>query len=168
MYGFYAWGWGQGSSGPSQANVSIAFTGYAGVADAISNYDTNWTWCCPELEDPKLLTIGGGNELGNITPSVLEEASRDHSLRAIKHAGYVGIVYDVEHVIGSFSEMDPLFRNAFAKAKEAGLVTVITTSHSGPYQTYTPEDARDLVLSWVSDPNVDVISPQLYSSGYET
>jgi hypothetical protein len=77
-------------------------------------------------------------------------------------------VFDIEHVIGSFYSMDFSFKNAFAKANEAGLAVVITTSHSGPYQTDSPQDAVDFVKSWVKDPNVDVISPQLYSSGYET
>ena len=79
----------------------------------------------------------------------------------------MGIVFDVEHVIGSFDEIDPLFRNAFAAVNEANLAVVITTSHSGPYRAESPQDAVNFVKSWVSDPNVHVISPQLYSSGYE-
>ena len=71
MYSFYAWSWGTGSSGPSNSNVSIAFTGYADVADAISNYDPSYTWCCPQLSEPKLITIGGGTAPGNITVAVL-------------------------------------------------------------------------------------------------
>lgn len=40
-------------------------------------------------------------------------------------------------------------------------------SHSAPYQTDTPEDAVAFVKAWCADPNVDILSPQLYSSGTE-
>ena len=64
--------------------------------------------------------------------------------------------------------MIPLYQQAFAKAKSLGLVTVVTTSHSAPYECDTTADAVNLVKAWVVDTNLDIISPQLYSSGYET
>jgi len=44
---------------------------------------------------------------------------------------------------------------------------VITVSHSAPYETDTPADAIALINAWVADTNVDMLSPQLYSSGTE-
>jgi hypothetical protein len=83
-----------------------------------------------------------------------------------KQAGYSGIVYDVEEVVGDMS-MVGLFSQSFQACKQAGLAVIVTTSHSAPYQTSTPDVAVALVKSWVRDKNIDAISPQLYSSGSE-
>ena len=64
--------------------------------------------------------------------------------------------------------MVPAFESAFAACQSNGLSVPVTTSHSAPYQTDSPQVAVDLVKSWVSDANINVLSPQLYSSGYET
>ncbi len=64
--------------------------------------------------------------------------------------------------------MIPLYQEAFKTAKNLGLTTVVTTSHSAPYDTDTPADAVALVKAWVADLNLDIISPQLYSSGMES
>lgn len=166
MYGYYSWNWGSGSTGPSDANVGIAFTGYTDVTQAVSGYPTDASWCCPSLVTPKLITLGGGNAAGTFTAASL--TSIEANLSQITAAGYSGVVFDVEEVTGSSSVMVPAFASAFAACQAAGLSVVITTSHSAPYQTNTPATATALVTAWVQDTNVDVISPQLYSSGYET
>jgi hypothetical protein len=66
------------------------------------------------------------------------------------------------------SAVVPAFRAAFAAAKANGIKVAVTTSHSAPYSTDTPQDAIDMVKAWVADANVDILSPQLYSSGQET
>ena len=40
-------------------------------------------------------------------------------------------------------------------------------SHSAPYQCDSPDVAVSLVKAWVGDANLDILSPQLYSSGME-
>lgn len=63
--------------------------------------------------------------------------------------------------------MVPLFAKAFEACKAANLSVGVTVSHSAPYQTDTPTDAVALVKAWAADPNIDILSPQLYSSGSE-
>ena len=77
-------------------------------------------------------------------------------------------MYDVEEVDGPASETVPAFAAAFADLKKAGLAVGVTVSHSAPYATDTPADAVALAKAFASDKNVDIISPQLYSSGTET
>merc|ERR1712150_452245 len=83
-------------------------------------------------------------------------------------AGYVGVMYDVEEVQGPSSTMAPLFSKSFEAMKSAGLLVMVTTSHSAPYQCDTAQDAVDILKAWCADDNLDVISPQLYSSGRES
>ena len=80
---------------------------------------------------------------------------------------YSGVVFDVEIVQGSSAETIPLFAKAFEVCKGLGLTVVVTTSHSAPYMTDTPQDAVEIVKAWAADDNVDMLSPQLYSSGME-
>ena len=64
--------------------------------------------------------------------------------------------------------MVPAFKASFAKVKAAGLNVIVTTSHSAPYDCDTPETAIALVVAWVQDDNIDILSPQLYTTGLET
>jgi len=57
-----------------------------------------------------------------------------------------------------------LFQQSFAACKGKGLLVLVTISHSQPYGV---SDAAILMKSILADPNVDYLSPQLYSSGYE-
>ena len=59
-------------------------------------------------------------------------------MHLIKEAKYSAIVFDVEEVDGPSQTMVPLFAQAFAKAKQLGLKTVVTTLHSAPYATDSP------------------------------
>ena len=43
----------------------------------------------------------------------------------------------------------------------------VTTSHSAPYSAQTDEIRIGFVESWVNSDDIDVISPQLYTSGAE-
>merc|ERR1711918_209760 len=75
----------------------------------------------------------------------------------------------VEKVSGSADTLIPLFDEAFSKCKQVGLQVGLTTSHSAPYETDSPSDAKRLVESWCANGgDLDLISPQLYTTGYET
>ena len=166
ILGYYSWNWGAGSTGPPGANIGCSFTGQVDVDQAIAQYTEGAAWCCPELLGDHFLTVGGGNSAGLFTEQTLKAVTAKAD--AIKAAGYGGIMYDVEEVIGPSSTMVPLFTESFAAMKKAGLVVAVTTSHSAPYQCDTPQDAVDFVKAWCADSNLDVISPQLYSSGSES
>ena len=146
--------------------MSIAFTGFSSISQAIQGYDTDASWCCPELTGNTILSLGGGNAAGRFTPQVVEDITK--YIGDVKAAGYAGVAYDIELVYANASVMAPLFAKSFKAAKEAGLIVVVTMSHSAPYYTESPEDAVALVKSWVQDDNIDIISPQLYSSGHES
>lgn len=165
IIGYYSWNWGAGSTGSAGANMGCAFTGLVDVDQAIAQYVEGASWCCPALEGQKILTVGGGNSAGLFSASTL--AAVTAKAAAIKAAGYDGIMYDVEEVQGPSSSLVPLFKQSFAAMKGAGLIVGVTTSHSAPYQCDTAQDAVDFVNAWVADPNIDILSPQLYSSGQE-
>jgi len=162
--GYYSWNWGGGSQGPSgdAANFGVSFTGLIKVEDAISQYTT------PALKGTRYVSLGGGNAAGmfdaNSLAAITAHCNGGGSI--FKQAGYSGIVYDVEEVIGDMSIVSS-FSQSFQACKQAGLAVIVTTSHSAPYQTSTPDVAVALVKSWVRDKNVDAVSPQLYSSGQE-
>jgi len=166
ILGYYSWNWGAGSTGPSGANMGCAFTGLIDVDQAIAQYSEGAAWCCPTLLGQKIITLGGGNSAGLFTEATLTTLSAKAD--AIKAAGYVGVMYDVEEVQGPSSTMAPLFSKSFQAMKSAGLLVMVTTSHSAPYQCDTAQDAVDILKAWCADGNLDVISPQLYSSGRES
>lgn len=160
VIGYYSWGWQGGSQGPPGANLGVAFTGLIDVATAISGYTT------PSLHGEKYCSIGGGNAGGIFTTSAISKITAACKSGAFK-GKYSGICYDIEIVKGSSSSVVSAFRESFAACKSSGLKVFVTTSHSAPYATDTPQVAVDLVKSWVSDSNIDILSPQLYSSGQE-
>lgn len=165
VIGYYSWNWGAGSKGPSGANAGTAFTGYTDPQKAIQYYTPGAAWCCPVLKGTKFITLGGGNSAGVFNADYLSAIGI--AADEIKNAGYQGVAFDVEEVDGSSSKLIPGFASAFKAMKDAGLKVQVTTSHSAPYATDTPEDAVAFVQAWVKDSNIDYLSPQLYSSGSE-
>ena len=163
--GYYSWNWSTGSEGPSGDANGVAFTGLVDVDGAIKGYSPGASWCCPPLRGKQMISLGGGNAAGTFTVTVL--ASIEKSLSSVAAANYTGVVFDVEQVSGPASALSPAFASVFAACKKMGLTVAITTSHSAPYMCDSSADAVALVKGWVSDPNVDILSPQLYSSGSE-
>ena len=82
-------------------------------------------------------------------------------------AKYSGVVFDIEETAGDVNELIKSFQGIFAECKKMNLEVGVTTSYSGPYQTEKPEDAALFVKSWASDPNIDFMSPQMYTDGAE-
>ena len=169
MIGYYAWNWGAGSFGPSNANIGVAFTGLVDVKDAVDQYTPGVAWCCPHLIGPNdkgFISIGGGNAAGQFTVSSLAAIAKDmHYI--VESEQYSGVIFDVEILIGDSAPLIKGFNKVFKAAKKAGLQVGVTTSHSAPYQTDTPQVAIDVVKSWVTSDDIDFLSPQLYSSGME-
>jgi len=164
--GFYSWSWlPTVSLGPASANHAVAFTGWATVGASLGEWNSQGhsfnnngmvTW----------LSVGGGNHNGVLNSQNVR--STGNQCGQVKSAGFSGILFDVEKVSEGASVMIPAFDEAFHKCKQAGLLVGVTTSHSAPYDTPTPSDAVELVRSWcASGGDLDLISPQLYSSGHE-
>lgn len=159
IIGYYSPSWDRGSRGPPGATMGVAFSGWVDPSKAIADYHG------PALKGEKYCSVGGGNDHGRFTVDRIQKITAECNL-FIK-AGYQGICYDVEEVTGSGSALAQAFSESFAKCKAAGLKIFVTTSHTAPYKSDSPQDAVTLVRSWVSDPNIDILSPQLYSSGDE-
>jgi len=175
IIGFYSWSWEQQTSqGPPGANNPVAFTGWASIDASLSGWANDngvgghtftqqngvngvTTW----------LSVGGGSDAGRLDAAVVQEIGEQCG--KVKDNGFGGIMFDVEKVSGSAATLAPIFDEAFHLCKQAGLKVGLTTSHSAPYETDSPSDATALVQSWcANDGDLDLISPQLYTSGYET
>lgn len=150
----------------SNASFGVAFTGLNNVEGAIAGYNTAASWCCPPLVGERYLCLGGGNGAGEFSADVLKDITAN--MWRVLAANYTGVVFDAEIISGSADDMIPRFALAFRQAKAIGLKVVVTMSHSAPYQTDTPQDAVAFVKAWVRDGNIDMVSPQLYSSGMES
>jgi chitinase len=109
----------------------------------------------------KYISFGGGNENGIISADNLKQWMSD--LDQVVSQGFQGVIYDIEEVQGSASELNPVFADTFAATKKAGLKVGITVAHSAPLAA----DGADFVKAFVKDSNVDFISPQLYTTGKE-
>jgi hypothetical protein len=107
------------------------------------------------------LSYGGGNANGSWTPSTLKLLTSDAQISKIKGLGYNGVCLDVEEGSGEPSDFDAVFK----ALKGAGLQVMVTTSHFAPYGF---SNKAALVSDWISNPNIDILSPQLYTSGSET
>jgi len=164
---YYSWNWGSGSFGPYGATSGISFTGLSDVVKAIDAYNTGDQWWTglPELKGTRYISIGGGNSAGFL--GVKELNLIKTQAQTMKDAGYQGIIFDVEHVKDPHAEMIPAFNQAFKQLKQDGMIVAVTTSHSAPYEAPTPEDSVELLKAWVKNPDIDFISPQLYSTGQE-
>ena len=112
----------------------------------------------------KLLNLGGGVPDTGYW-SLTDFDYINSKLTAIKSAGWDGLCFDVEVCPPNVSFVDA-FKNCFANCKKAGLMVLVTISHTIPYQCKTGAgQGADLVNAWIADPNVDYISPQLYTRG---
>jgi len=167
IIGYYSWNWGAGSFGPPGANAGAAFTGLVNVGQAINGYPEGAAWCCPTLAGEKWLTVGGGNAAGTFSVDSINSIGWSAETIWRSTPLYAGVLFDVEIVYGNSSSVVEAFAAAFKNLKYGNLKVGVTTSHSAPYMTDTPEVAVDLVKSWVKDSNIDFLSPQLYSSGME-
>eukprot|EP00041_Stephanoeca_diplocostata_P027246 m.747638 g.747638 ORF g.747638 m.747638 type:complete len:877 (-) comp23144_c0_seq2:155-2785(-) len=165
VLGYYSWNWGSGCV-LKNASIGIAFTGLNDIESAIDGYPVEAGWCCPPLVGQRYLSLGGGNAAGMFTVDIVEAIANDMYL--VNESNYSGVVFDAEICIGSHEELVPAFKKAFQAAKSYGLGVIVTVAHSAPYHTDTPEDAVELMKAWVLEGNIDILSPQLYSSGTES
>ena len=108
----------------------------------------------------KYLSLGGGNAAGIFTLTSLNAITTAINAGNII-TGYDGIAYDIEEGDAGLSQA---FSNSFAAAKAKGFKVLVTVSHSQPYAI---SDAPTLMKALLLDPNIDVFSPQLYSTGTE-
>jgi len=167
--GFYDWGWkSETYAGPTGTNVFVAFGGHAKITDALAK-DNALT----DTVEDKWLTIGGGTDAGKITVAKLNLITEAECKKVVT-AGYAGIMFDIEKTGDSGTKINTALNSAIKNCRAEGLDIGITTSHNAPYDTPSTDgqDAKDMVEDWCKARNdsekIDVISPQLYTSGTET
>jgi hypothetical protein len=156
LKGYYWQTWETKYAAPSNTNMGIAFSGWVNMKPALSESSQ----VKEKLPGFQMFSIGGGNNNGYFTSSSL--ISLDAAISGGSLAGYDGIVYDIEK---GDSGLTSNFAASFALAKSKGLMVVVTVSHSAPYGV---DDGATLMRSFFSNPDIDYISPQLYTTGEET
>ena len=114
----------------------------------------------------QFLSVGGANRNGLINAQRLEDYSTSEGLDEIKAAGFEGVCFDVESTEGE-EELVAALERAFAACKRAGLLVMVTTSHTAPYAAASDASKPLMVDSWVKSNDIDIFSPQLYTSGRE-
>lgn len=158
IVGYYAPTWGMASVGQGNANVGVAFSGWNDITTALSESDGL------ELKGTQYLSLGGSSEQGTFTPDTVKQMGEECA--DIKDAGYEGVCFDVEVTRGGMKLLDEL-ETTYQKCKEAGLVVMVTTSHTAPTGVSLGKMRQELIKHWVKSKNIDIISPQLYTWGGE-
>jgi hypothetical protein len=133
-----------------------------GGESPINAIDNNLNNAYKITSGKKILDLGGGTDTG----TWYGKNDFDYinsKLSAIKKAGWDGLCFDVEVCIPAV-DFTNLFSDCFAKCKAAGLTVIVTMSHVVPWGCRAGTgQGMDLVNAWIKDPNIDYISPQLYS-----
>ena len=155
--GYYSFSWTPGGGSPPGTTIGIAFSGWGTVSAALQAGPAAGALA----GTTKYLSLGGGNKHGVLSVAMLRGFAS--SIPAIKGAGFNGVCFDVEESHDE-TQMIPAMEAAFASCKAAGLRVYVTTSHSAPVRSSAP---GALVASWVANSNIDILSPQLYTSGKE-
>lgn len=146
----------QGGNAPSNATLSLAFSGWVDVKSALEDSNT----VLNNLVGTKYISFGGGNENGAFDSANLADLTAAINQGILSQ--YDGIAYDVEEGMSGLSQD---FKTSFEAAKAKGFKVLVTVSHSAPYDI---GDAADLMKSFFDDANIDILSPQLYTTGEES
>jgi LysM repeat protein len=141
---------------PAGATMGVAFSGYTDPQTAVQQSRA----AVGSLVGTKFITLGGGNAAGAFGASSFDPINA--AITQHKFAAYGGVAYDVEEGGTGLAQS---FRQSFALAKANGFQVLVTVSHSAPYGI---KDAPTLMQSFFADPNIDFLSPQLYTTGDET
>lgn len=155
VLGYWCWSWDAGSA-PAGANLGIAFSGWVSPAEALSNSLA----VVNQLQGKKFICLGGGNSSGAWSNDAVNAVTQ--AIETNRFAGYQGIAYDIEE--GS-AGLEAQFAISFAAAKAKGMTVLVTVSHSCPYGI---ADAVSLMNSFFANRDIDLLSPQLYTTGQET
>ena len=138
----------------ANANIAVAFSGYADVQQALQTSLTS----LPSIQGTRYLGIGGGNSAGYWTSQVI--ANLNAAMSSGQLSAYDGVFYDVEYGDNGLAQN---FASSFATAKQNGLKVIVSIPHSAPLF-----DSSALMSEFFADTNIDALSPQLYTTGSES
>ena len=153
--GYYSFSWTGAGGPPPGTTIGIAFSGWSTVEKALQAGPPAGSLA----GTAKYLSLGGGNKNGVLSVDMLN--SFGSHTPSIRGAGFNGVCFDVEE---SSAAMIPAMQHAFAACKAAGLRVLVTTSHSAPVRG---SSQGAIVASWVANTDIDILSPQLYTTGRE-
>ena len=172
-------------AGPESRNLNVIFSGEATLSSALTvAFQQQATALGKSLSETRLLkpfsadaglhtglqfiSLGGSNAAGAFSNETLHGAGfTPKGLASVKAAGFSGICFDVEVTEGAADTLAAALEAAFVACKKAGMLVMVTTSHTAPFAAATDHTKRLLVDSWVNSSSIDIFSPQLYTSGYE-
>ena len=148
--------WTEGDAAPVNPDIGIAFSGWAEVYQALSSGPL-----AESLHGRKYLSVGGSNVNGVMNAATFK--AMEENLDYVKDAGFIGICFDIESTQDE-NHYIPAMEAAFAAVKAKDLKVMVTTSHSAPIKSHA---AARVVDAWIKSDNIDILSPQLYSTGKE-
>jgi len=155
--GYYYWTWSKNPPAPPEGvNLGVAFSGWTDIANALGQSNKIQAG----LTGQKTIGLGGGNENGSWNADALTAV--EAAIKGGKFAAYAGITFDIE--LGDNGLADH-FASVFRSARDQRILVVVTVSHSAPFGFL---DGAALMQAFFQDPNIDVLSPQLYTTGQET
>lgn len=142
---------------PLDADFTVAFSGWAEVSQA-KEASLN---VLDHAVGDAYLALGGGNEHGAFTSDLLEAAT--NAINNDELQDWAGLALDVEYC--NETGLASSFQGVLAAAKSKGMKTLVTVSHTAPIGC---SDQVGLMDAFFQDTNTDFLSPQLYTTGYET
>lgn len=153
--GYWHWTY-HHSTEPVDTTLSIAFFGSVDPAVALKQAQR----VQPRMIGESFVCLGGGNSKGDYSVEAIDQIIK--AIQSGDFREFDGLAYDVE--LGH-SELEDAFSNLFAVTKANGLKVLVTVSHSAPYGV---GDKSTLMKSFFANQDIDILSPQLYTSGKET
>eukprot|EP00171_Calliarthron_tuberculosum_P000003 IDg3t1 len=145
--------WRAASTGKRGMNIGIAFSGKNTVRGALRDSARVYR----RLRGARYVSIGGGNYRGRWSVRTLQDINR--AITRGQFRRYRGIVYDVEEGDAGLSRH---FAHSFRLARLHRLRVIVAVSHTAPYGM---DDTVTVMRHFLSDPNIDVLSPMMYASG---
>jgi hypothetical protein len=154
LIGYWYRTWSHCATLPAGTNLGIAFSGLLDPLGALQD----GARVHPLLPSPGYLCLGGGSS--KWTCDAIAAVTSAIGNGAFK--GYQGIAYDIEE--GSRGLSAP-FLASFSAARAAGLAVLVTVSHSAPFGI---PDGATLMQALFESADIDILSPQLYTTGEES
>lgn len=152
--GYWHWTY-HHSTAPPNTSMGMAFFGAVDPATALKQSARVQS----VLKGTKYICLGGGTNAGRYSAEAIQKIIA--AINAGDFAEYQGIAFDVE--VGD-SGLAGDFENLFSVSTDKGFENLVTVSHSKPYGIH---DGTTLMRSFLTNENIDFLSPQLYTTGKE-
>ena len=163
--GYYLWSWLYHPSDPqiilpNNYNLAITFSGWGASQPNLFGLIPDSYPLAASQSGHNYISIGGGADTGAWNSNDLDPSLwKNNIIPNSKKRKYTGICFDLERGNATPDQFATLFKIV----KDAGLNVMITVSWFGQ-ATWGFTNMPELTNSFISDPNVDIFSPQLYTN----